>query len=268
MTCRPDELIAGRTLELLLGGPYRCRDGPGADASTVDLSIETSDGTVFVEVTQAMSQSARHLSAQLERRAFAYEGVATWLADVGDDADLDQLEAQLPTLLLQLEADSDGHATSTELGNLGVTRAHRFPQPKGKGVIWVRPAARNGIDAPGAASAVQREVDKPDNQRKLEAVGGGDLFVWVDVNRPALFFGASGLSPHLGVLVLPQAIRRVWMAIMLPRVADPVRHEQAALNVQSFTAESGWTNHGDPIPRSDVTDDADTGFTAGSTERD
>lgn len=255
MTCRPEELIAGRTLELLLGGPFRCRDGPGADESTVDLGVETSDGTLSVEVTQAMSQSARHLSAQLKRHAFAYEGTATWLADVGDGADLDQLDAQLPTLLLQLEAVADGRATSAELGELGITRAYRFPRGNGDGAIWVRPAARSGIDAPGATSAVQQEVDKSDNQRKLEAAGGGDLFVWVDVNQPALFFGASGLSPHLEMLVLPPAIRRVWMAIMLPRIADPVRHEQAALNVQSFTAESGWINHGDPILRSDGADE-------------
>lgn len=213
----------------------------------MDLVLHTADGDLFVEVTQAMDEHRKQLAAEIRRRRFEYAGRATWDVSVNPDADLGLLEALLPGLLLSIENYGHRPSDSRSLGAVGVEKAYMLPLQYGDGVIVVSPAAESGLDPAGAVRAVEAEVAKADNRAKLRRVGGGDLFVWVDINQRAFFFGASGLSVVTEPLVLAPEVQRAWMAIKLPYAAGDGRHELAALNVQSFTAKSGWLDHGDPM---------------------
>jgi hypothetical protein len=234
-------LLAGELLAFELNCAFRCLDD-GSRPGMVDIELVTSDGCVPVEISQVMDETARRFSAQWSQVHVHLESDFCVIAEYSAPprGAQDRLQALF-------DAWGAGLSVAPEqFRSLGISAIHRLDIGPSTEVVFF-PERSIGVDADAAVAGIQAEVDKPDNQAKLQQAGSGDLFLWMHGNRPAAFFGASSLVPLSRQLTLPMSINRVWVALA---VADGANWERPqVIQLWSFTSASGWANRGHPHRR-------------------
>lgn len=232
---KEQELVAGLVVEATTGLTLVPLDPGGgarrlADFETFD-SAGQSNGVVEVTTT-TIPQRAR-FNAQVGKQEWSDPNLRwTWSLHVLDTADVKTLRAAIGPELAQLEQagrttqwipehpglePSDPGALPATLRSLGVIEACAITEFT-PGHVLVQPKIRGGaysLDA--VTSAVQTEIDKPDNLEKATAGGHGHLFVWLDVSDAQAALHTLTEPPfidQLGTMAAPKlpATVSVWAA--------------------------------------------------------
>lgn len=155
-----------------------------------------------------------------------------YLVMQNDSVDFRTIGSALVKLLVEIESKGAppfqlmtlqraGSRPCSELYALGVMSLIGLPAAGKEGTIQLRPPAIGGAIGPELVTeAVQAELNKEDNQRKLATAGANersDLFVWLVDNEasmalttPLISGGTSGM-PVDGP-VLPDVVSGVWAA--------------------------------------------------------
>ncbi|RYP84333.1 hypothetical protein EKO23_15960 [Nocardioides guangzhouensis] len=224
------ETESQQVLARLLGGRVEPRDVPPAQGQR-DFDLVDDQGSVLtaVEVTSVQLPLARATRAQMERIRHQDVGLQTsWMVAIHEEADLAASLAQVVSLLNKLESHGisafgapfeavTGRAVDAvdELRRLRIAQGRAMPDsvpprlfPSGYG--------SGSIDPANLTAAVEAEIEKPDNRRKLgEAPTGAErhMFVWLHDSHwyvSSLLRDGWGLPP---APALPSEVDVVWIGV-------------------------------------------------------
>jgi hypothetical protein len=197
--------------------------GHGVQVHDFDV-VDQAGLTRPFEVTTALDQAQiQSLAAtqQFQDQLSALTGDWTLHVQLSPDARITQIANGLPALLADLRAagthsfytesrDPASIALGQRFAALGITNAQGLYSPGAGGVLMGQPAIHYaGPDA--VTAAAEGAAHKADNLAKLRAVGGGELFVWIDASHPGnlAFLDPSGCA-SAPAPDLPAEIRAVW----------------------------------------------------------
>lgn len=239
------ELAVGECIAAIVGGSITLHDDGSAD-SLHDLDLLLPSGrTAAIEVTSVVGEDMlRAVSASSKLGHRVDRLTHLWDIDLDDfaQASRKRIHAELPSMLLEYEADGRAAVTSADdprLERLGV-RAATSHGP-GSGFVctgvWGGPIGADDVVVPAAAAA-----SKPDNLAKLATVGADEahIAVWVDVTAVDAYAALDDFSP--GALptdppAIPEQIDVLWLLRL--RSSDG---EIAFDVVWRWTRDSGWSN--------------------------
>lgn len=227
----PFETEAKRVLERLIGGSIVDRDVPPVQGSRdFDLVDDAGDVTDAVEVTSVQLPAVRGTRSAIERLRQLDLGLRqSWSLTVHETVAVAPIRETAPALLNQLSdlgVDRfDGMPESAEplvrrvvrqLIALGVQHGRAIPQISPARLI-ASAYGSGSLDTSNLTIAVEAELDKVDNRRKLAAAPAGakrHLFVWLDHSNwyvsSLMMLGGLPLPP---APQLPAEVDVAWIAI-------------------------------------------------------
>jgi hypothetical protein len=246
------EIVAAMVVEALASGVEIHRlDHGGGRTQLADFRFESADGTDLgrLEITTTTRENRGSFTREVSRRTWHFPNLTwSWSVRARDTARVSDLHQKIAPLLARLERDgrtdgwipdrpglnpADPGALPADLARLGVVAAcaahHHAPGER----VWVSVVPDMGHGAfsrHAAAREAQAEVDKPDNQVKLQVPGAirSELFVWLDAGHGQAALSTLAVPPfdatlaEVPVLDLPAGITAVWAASGLADWPKPV----------------------------------------------
>jgi hypothetical protein len=249
------EIVAAMLVEAIAGDAELHRLDPGGGrVQLADFRFEGASGVDLgrLEVTTTTRESRSSFLHEVGRRSWRFRSLSwSWAVQARDCARIGELHAKIEPLLAQLERDgltggwipaqpglepADPWALPPALVHLGVLAVCAAHQHVPGETAWVsvRPQMSSGAFSRNAAAReAQAEVDKSDNQAKLEVTGvaRSELFVWLDAGHGQAALSTLAKPPfdstlaEVPVLNLPACITAVWVAAGLadwPRPAPVI----------------------------------------------
>lgn len=192
----PLETEAQRVLQALLGGFVVERDVPPAQGLR-DFDLVDDEKVVqhAVEVTSVQLPGVRAAQASMERLRTAQLGLTqSWSVTVHESADLRPVRNKAPALLNELtvrgidrfggghlSVDAEVEVLIQQLRAVGVVQGVALPRVQPPRLMPCGYGS-GSIDPSNVTTAVEAELEKPDNRRKLDAAPAGatrHVFVWL-----------------------------------------------------------------------------------------
>jgi hypothetical protein len=270
---RPDQLevIAAMTVESLASGLFLRRLDPGGGGEQLaDFQFIDQEGVDHgrLEVTTTTRMARSGFGREVAKLDWQFPSLSwSWIVNAKDSARVKVIHREIEASLSQLEADcrtdrwipdhpgldaTDPEALPAALVDIGIISVCAYHHHSTGETSWVTvsPHIRGGafsLDA--VVSEAQAEVDKLDNQHKLQSFDGDghfQLFIWLDVGdgQAALFSFReqpfNEMVTRLPRLKLPPGMTTVWVASGLAAWPQPV----SSLLIADQT---GWRSVSAPI---------------------
>lgn len=276
---RPDQLevIAAMTVESLSNGLFLRRLDPGGGGEQLADFQFVDKGDVDrgrLEVTTTTRRERSGFGREVAKLDWQFPSLSwSWIVKAQDSARVKVIHREIEALLSQLERDgrtdewipdrlgldaTDLDALPTIFADLGIISVCAYHHHAVGESSWVTvsPHVRGGAFSLSAVVwEAQAEVDKLDNQHKLQSLDGADrseLFIWLDVGDGQAALVSFDEPPfnemvtELTALLLPVGMTAVWVASGLAAWPQPV----SSLLVANQT---GWRSV--PVPTLDFRED-------------
>jgi hypothetical protein len=245
------EIVAAMVVEALASDTEIHRLDRGGGTQLADFWFKGADGADLgrLEITTTTRKNRSSFTREVSRHSWHFPGLAwSWTVRARDTARISDLHRRIAPLLAQLERDgrtgewipsrpgldpADPGALPADLVRLGVLAAcaaHHHAAGE-TALVSVHPAMDGGAFSRNAAAReAQAEVDKPDNQVKLQVPDAtrSELFVWLDAGHGQAALTTltvppfDGMLAEIHVLDVPAGITAVWVASGLADWPRPV----------------------------------------------
>jgi len=246
------EIVAAMVVEALASGVEIHRlDNGGGRTQLADFRFEGADGADLgrLEITTTTRENRGSFTWEVSRRTWHFPHLRwSWSVRARDTARVSDLHQKIAPLLARLEHDertdgwipdrpglnpADPGAVPADLARLGVVAvcaAHHHAPGETTRVSVVPDMGHGAFSRHAAAREAQAEVDKPDNQVKLQVPGAlrSELFIWLDAGDGQAALSTLMTPPfdetlgEIPPLELAPGITAVWVASGLADWPRPV----------------------------------------------
>jgi hypothetical protein len=232
-----NEIDGVRIVAAVTGLSWRCLDpGGGVQLAVFEMIDANGERIGLLEVTATVPEKTAAFRGAVRSKRWEFDGLLNhWVVWLRLDASINEVFKRIEPALQRLEAagfrgrfpdtraDDSPPEGAEELGDLGVTSFAVIQEvvPCERAIVFVHPAEEGRSFSMAVVSqAVQGELDKVDNRRKLEdsPTEFGELFIWLEAGAApaALLMGEiPAFDPQIALVpppVLGPGMTGVWVA--------------------------------------------------------